>query len=558
MKKLLIAAFVVLGIGIGLWLAHPAYHSWKQKRFLTQAEAAFLKSDYTNAIFSARKILDLNGGNLDACRLLAQISEKMKSPQAIAWRARIVELAPGEATNRLELARTALNFGHGQQAELALQGVTNSARDTVDFHLLSAMVAVGRNNLPAAEEHCAEAVRLDPNHHAARFNLAVLQLQSTNSLLHPAAIATLQQMCSDPAHRRDALRNLAAAARKNNAPDRGLNYTRQLLAEAPVTFADRLLHLLLLHESRSPELSDYLASLEALAAQDINDVSTLGAWLRGHQRSDEALKWLLNLPPAMQAERATTELLAGCYADQGGWTNVQTTLEGANWGDQEFIRLALLARAHRELNQKRGSRSDWQATLKAASGRLNALRVLLDITRAWQWTDERDEVAWRIIQEFPAERQMLSLLEKTYAAAGNTAGLLKVYSALMKYDSPDAVAKNNFAAISLLLNRQVNEAREIARENFQLHPQDSVIVSTYAFSLHLQGKTDDGLKLLQRLQGDELRKPGVATYYGVLLAAAGQTNQALEYLDLAAQSPQLLPEEKSLITGARAQVSPGK
>ncbi len=558
MKKLLLAALVVLGIGLSLWLAHPAYRSWKQKRFLTQAQAAFLKNDFTNAAFSARKTLDLNGGNADACRLLAQIAEKMKSPQAIAWRARVVELAPNQATNRLELARTALNFGQGQQAELALQGVKDTARNTVDFHLLSAMVAVGRNNLQSAEDHCAEAVRLDPNNHSARFNLAVLQLQSTNSLLHPAAIETLRQLSSDPAHRRDALRNLAAAARKKKDPAGGLSYSRQLLAESPVAFADRLLHLQLLQESRSPEMSDYLASLETQAAQDINDLSSLGAWLRGHQLSDEALKWLLNLPPQTQAERAVTELLAGCYADQGGWTNVQSTLEGGNWGDQEFIRLALLTRAHRELNQKFGSRSDWQAALNAASGRLNALYVLLDMARAWRWADERDEVAWRIVQEFPAERQMLSLLEKTYVATGNTAGLQKVYSAMMKYDSPDAVAKNNFAAISLLLNRRADEAREIARENFQLHPQDSVIVSTYAFSLHLQGKTDDGLKLLAQLKSDELRKPGVATYYGLLLAAAGQTNRALEYLDLAVQSTQLLPEEKTLIANARAQTSAKK
>ena len=543
---------------MGIWLAHPTYHAWKQNRFLTQAQAAFLKSDFTNAAFNARKTLDLNGANLEAVRLMAQIAEQYKSPQALAWRARVVELAPDEATNRLELARTALAFGNSPQADLALQGIKDSSRGTVDFHLLSALAAMARNNFSAAEAHCAEAVRLDPNNNSARFNLAVLQLQSTNTALHDAATTTLQQVSSDPAHRRDALRNLAAAARKKNDPALALTYSRPLLAESPVAFDDRLLHLLLLKESGSSEMSDYLASLETLAARDVKDLSILGSWLRGHQMSDEALHWLLNLPTTTQAKRAATELIAECYADQGGWTNVQSTLESGNWGDQEFIRLALLARAHRELNQKFGTHSDWQAAVNAAAGRLKALYVLLDMARAWHWADERDELAWRIIQEFPSERQVLAMLEKNYSATGNTPGLLKVYAALMKYDSPDAVAKNNFAAISLLLNRQLNEAGEIARDNFQLHPQDSVIVSTYAFSLHLQGKTGEGLKLLSQLKPDELRQPGVATYYGVLLAAAGQTNQALEHLDLAAQAPQLLPEEKTLITNARAQISPKK
>ena len=455
----------------------------------------------------------------------------------------------------MELARTALNHGNGAQAGRALQGIQDAASNTVDFHLLSALVAVGRNNFPAAEEHCAEAVRLEPASHSARFNLAVLQLQSTNTAGHAAATQTLQELCSDPAHRRDALRNLAAAHKKNE-PAQALNYSRQLLAEAPVAFDDRLLHLLLLKASRSAEMSDYLASVEAIATQDINDLSRLGAWLRGHQMSDEALHWLLNLPPTTQAGRAATELIAACYADQGGWTNVQSTLASGNWGDQEFIRLALLARAHRELNQKFGTHSDWQAAVNAAAGRRQALYVLLDMARAWRWTDEHDEVAWRILQEFPAERQLLPLLEKNYSATGNTPGLWKVYAALMKYDSPDVFAKNNFAAVALLLNRQVNEAHEIARENFQLHPQDGVILSTYAFSLHLQGRTGEGLKLFDQLTRAELRKPGVATYYGVLLAAAGQTDPAREYLDLAAQSNQLLPEEKTLLANARAQISP--
>ena len=549
---------VLLAAAASLWLGRPAYQRWKQNRFLAQAQDAFLKGDFTNAMFSARKTLDLNGGNPEACRLMAQIAEKLQSPQAIAWRARIVELAPDAGSNRLELARTALSFGNGPQADLALRGITDTASNTADFHLLAALVAVGRNNFSSAEEHCAEAVRLEPTNHFARFNLAVLQLQSSNSTFHAAATRTLQELCADPVHRRDALRNLAAAAHKKNQLAEALTLSKQLLAEPPVAFSDRLAHLRLLKESHSAELADYLASLEVLAAQDVNDLSNLGSWLRAQQMSDEALHWLLSLPPKAPTDRAATELIAACYADQGGWTNVQRTLENGNWGDQEFIRLSLLARAHRELNQKFGTRSDWQAAINAASGRRRALFVLLDMAQAWHWNDERDEVAWRIIQEFPAERQVLSLLEKNYAATGNTPGLLKVYAALMKYDSPDAVAKNNFAAISLLLNRQVDVAREIARDNFHQHPQDSIILSTYAFSLHLQGKTGEGLKLLEQLKPDELRQPGVATYYGVLLAAADRTNQALEYLGLAAQATQLLPEEKSLIANALALISQKK
>ena len=192
------------------------------------------------------------------------------------------------------------------------------------------------------------------------------------------------------------------------------------------------------------------------------------------------------------------------------------------------------------------------------SGGSWTLRVTAELfpASAWNWQPEQEELAWKILQQFPAERSFLTVLERIYAASSNTSGLQKVYAAMMKYASPNAVAKNNFAAVSLLLNRQVSEAAEIAHANYDEHPEDGVIASTHAFALHLQGHTGDGLKVLEKLKEAELQKPAVATYYGVLLAADGQTDKAKAYLTIAAQSAQLLPEEKTLVAKAAANNCP--
>ena len=76
------------------------------------------------------------------------------------------------------------------------------------------------------------------------------------------------------------------------------------------------------------------------------------------------------------------------------------------------------------------------------------------------------------------------------------------------------------------------------------------MASTYAYSLHLQGRTQEGLKLLEKLPGDKLRLPGVATYYGVMLTAAGQPAKAKTYLEIAGRS-NLLQEEKTLVAVAQ-------
>jgi Flp pilus assembly protein TadD len=550
-KKIVIAVLIAIAIGTSLWFARPLYKNWKQNRFLIQAQNAWAKADYTNAIFSARKVLEINPANIGACRLMAQLAEQAKSPQAITWRARVADLAP-ETTNRLELARTALLFGNIPQAERALRSINPTNCNTVDFHTLSAMLALAQNNFSAAEEHCAKAAELDPKNKFARFNLAVLRSQSTNTATSDAAIQTLEELCSDPGHRRDSLRNLASAFARRKDFANAQKYSKQLLDEAPVPFDDRLIHLTILQESRSPEISAYLASLETFAAPDANNLNSLGSWLRAHRMSDEALNWLIHLPQNVRTKSSTSELIVECYFDRADWAGAQAILENEKWNDLDFVRLALLARTQRELNQKFSAQSNWRAAMNAASGRVKALYALLEMADSWRWESERTDAAWRILEQFPSERQLLAMLERTYTVSGDTHGLQKVYATMMKYSTPDAVAKNNFAAVSLLLKLQTGEAFEIARDNFARHPHDEVITSTYAYALHLQGRTQDGLNLLEKLTAQQLRKPEVATYYGVLLAAAGQTNKAAEFLKIGSQSKRLLPEEKALISNALA------
>jgi hypothetical protein len=54
---------------------------------------------------------------------------------------------------------------------------------------------------------------------------------------------------------------------------------------------------------------------------------------------------------------------------------------------------------------------------------------------------------------------------------------------------------------------------------------------------------------MSTLNPTQLHEPATAAYYGVFLAAAGNTQEAREYLQLGATA-KLLPEEKTLITKA--------
>jgi hypothetical protein len=56
---------------------------------------------------------------------------------------------------------------------------------------------------------------------------------------------------------------------------------------------------------------------------------------------------------------------------------------------------------------------------------------------------------------------------------------------------------------------------------------------------------------MEKLKPASLEKPSIALYYGVLLAATGETDKDAHFFHLAQTQGALLPEEKALIKISR-------
>jgi Flp pilus assembly protein TadD len=541
---------LVVLIAVGAWFSRPIFRGWKERRSLQQAQEFFAKEDYRNAILAARQALAANPSNIEASRLMANVTEIMRSPEALKWRQRVVDLQPQNFTNLMQLAKTAILQGDYPQAAQALRGIAVTNQANAPFHQLAAMVAIGLNNPGLAERHLSEASRLDPTNKLHQLNRAILQLQARDQKLVDGALSTLQQLYDDPVYRKDALRHLALAASRNKDFDKAQVFSLELQADPNATLEDRLLHLTMLKEGGNTNFGSYLARLEAELAKSPEQVGALTAWLVNHKLTDEAARWLESLPEAARSQRSVALALADVFTAQKDWKGLQTLLETADWGNLDFVRLALLSRAAREERQEMGSQASWRAAVKAASEGSKSLAALAGMAQAWSWPREQEELLWLIVQRYPGERWALESLKQMYLATSNSRGLHKLNATLATVDADDVVAKNNLAALSLLLNLQTARAHELAREVYSRVPTNAVFASTYAYSLHLQGKTREGLQALEALPASQLESPSIAAYYGVLLAAEGQTEKATKYLDLASRG-QLLPEEKVMIEAAR-------
>jgi predicted Zn-dependent protease len=554
MKKAILASLVIAVGCLGLWFfGRPAYRHYEERRALERAKTFLAKGDYRNASLSARQTLQVNPLNLEACELMADLAEKSRSPYVLDWRRRIVEVAP-TLQNKLQLAAAAL---HAQAppyplAAQTLDELKDAAAGVAAYHALAAELALRLKRPEEAVAQFEQASRLEPTNELPQLNLAVLHLQSTNAGAASAARATLERLRASTNVGTVALRWLVAESLDRNDLSSAERFSRQLLADAHAAPDDRLQHLTILQRSNNPEFKPYLAALERNSLTNAAEVYGISTWMVGHGLVGDALAWVTGCPAKLRAEQPVPLALVDCYVAKKDWRGLDTSLQEQKWGDREFLRFAFLSRSAAELNQKLAADSRWHSAIREADERLGPLTALMTMATTWGRDQAREDLLWQIAQRFPRERWALRELERLYLAAGNTHGLNKVYSTLASYTPNDLIAQNNLAATSLLLRLNLSQAHALAKEVFTRHPKEAIVPSTcatYAFSLHLQGRTKEGLGVLEKLKPDALETPSVALYYGLLLSASGETNKAGKYLALA-QKADLLPEEKALAAEA--------
>ena len=549
LKRLCIAAVVTVLLGAGLWISYPIYKKQMAKRALTQARTRMAQKNYREASLCARNVLSVYPAHVEAVQILASVTEAVRSPEMVKWQQRLVQLEPAVLQHRLKLARQALLYRNPALAQEALNGADATAQQSVEFHQLSALVETTLGKLDLAESHFTQAAKLSPTNHQIQLNLAVLRLQSTNPPVALAAEKSLETLSQHDDTRLEALRQLIQIARKRHGLATAESFSRQLQAAPDAGFDDRLQHLSILTDMGDAEAAPYLSTLQRVAESTPEHILALGTWMIGRKQTDQALTWLNQLPDATRQQLPVMKALAECHVAKADWPRLQSLLRDQAWGDSEPMRLALLARAGSMLGEDLTARSKWKSAVREATSNLNSLNALLQLTTLWQWESEREDLLWTIFERYPRERWALKDLELLHLVKGDTRGLYEVYVRQVSDNPKDIGAKNNLATTSLLLGTQLTDAYALAQQVYAADPNNPAYVSTAAFSFHRQGQTAEGIKILEQLPPDTLKLPAVAVYYGVLLAAAGETNKARAYLEIAKAS-RLLPEETALVEQA--------
>jgi hypothetical protein len=612
MRKILIvllAGTVLLLVG---YAAYRGYKVYKQERMVKLARQFIEKNDVRNAVLALNQALASNPRNVQALRLMAELAGAAGLPQALYYRSQVVEFNPESLEDRLALANAAVAQSELQQATNALSGVSEAGKKTFAFNNVAGTVAVlaaqaanlasqraavvgqrasnsvskavaaskfaeadslraeathylaeaasqyalAISHLAEAEVYLKEAARLDPTNPAPQLNLAVVRLHQTNEQAQSQARLALNELRSNPGLKCQALRELTIDAARHGRTNDALALSQELSQQTNSVFKDKLIHLDVLRQAQSPEFGPTLAAFQAEAGTDQTKIYQLGAWqeLLPTNGPTLALNWLTKLPDETITNMPVALLLADCYSLNKDWERLQKFAEGQNWGQLEFTRHALMARAFRGRDMMDTAKTEWGQAIKAVSGSLARLVELLRLADSWGWPVEKEELLSSIVNQYPKETWAYQYLAKFLYAQGRTRSLMSLFNQQAKSKPSDLEAKNNLALTALLLDAQEMKPNDLAAEAYHKVSTNASFASTYAFSLYCQKNYPEALKVIETLKPADLEKASIAGYYGLILVKCGDKDKALKYLGYGLAATVMLPEEKKLFEQAKATI----
>ena len=560
-RRLLISIVLLALLFMAGVVGWRKFKVFREHRMVDRARALIEKKDYSEAMLSIRRALQLNPRDLNANKMALELTEVANSKEALYWHRVVSELEPDKLENHLGLVNCALRSNELEIANQALDRVSEPERKKASYRDAAGRVAQVLNRLPEAQRHFDEAAKLEPANDEYRLHAATVHMQSDDAAIRAEGRGTVETLLSHPKLGRTASRALFEDLLRNKEWEQALEIGKKFQSGPDAPIGDRMRYLALLRQLQHPDFAGYLLTLQENSVNDPETVAALISWLTVNSLVDLAVEWSRRLPEKVASKMPVPAAVAECYATRQDWETLAALVSDANWEYADFLRLAFLARVQREKGdhgdkgEQLQSRNSWNSAVRASGNRPETLIMLIRYAAKWGWENETTDALWLMARGATGQQPALNALYQAYAAKANSRGLLNVVSRTLEIDPKDLVAQNNVVLLSLLLNVNMDRAQTLAEEAYKKLSDNPGVISTYAFALHLRGKTEQGISLMRKLGEKQLSDPSYAAYFGVLLVAGDEPTEAKKYLEIAEAAGvipkgKLLPEEMALVKNA--------
>jgi Tfp pilus assembly protein PilF len=551
----LIVLAVIAGFALGLLVLSigPRFvNAWRESRLLRQAETNLKQGNFNAANDTARRALQIDRDSLAAYQILAEATEKQNRAETVVWRAQIARLQPRDIDSQLNLASAALRFGQLDAARKALESVPKENRESAPYHVVAGWLARAQGDEAGQERHFAAALEKEPRNETYQYNLAAVRIKSPDSQKNAQAREALEQLAKTAPFRAGSLRALLNDAIRHNDLKAADRFAQELQLSPQVTFADDLLCLDFYKKLDQKKLATLLEKVKPLAARQPEDLAALMAWMNGNAMSAEVLRWMEKLPPEKTANPPPAIEVADAFAAQKNWSRLRRWTKSTNWGDSEYLGLAYQAYARQQSRQEGAdaeSVSLWHDAERACEENPEHEIRLARLASKWNLPSQAEQLWLRVAHNPLSRREALDALFEIYRASNDLPNLYLTAMRLHETSPEEPLIAAEYARLSIILDRNQTEGQRVAKEAFDQAPTEPPCVVAQALSLNSQGRTPDGIVILQKLPPEKLHDARVALYLAVLLVSDGEADAAHEFID-AANSGFVYPEEKKLLQEA--------
>src|SRR5881409_1295709 len=416
---LLIVTFLLAGL-LALVLGNYAprvYRDWRQKRLLDRASSLLQEQKFNEAAHMAREAVKVRPDSLKGYYVLAEATEKQNLEETVSWRAQIARLLPNDPDSQLNLASAALRFGEIDLARQALHRVSPKDRDRAAFHVVAGWLARAQGNLVEQEQQFAAAVNKEPGNDLYRFNLAALQIHSTDAGKSAKARETLERLSKIAPFRTGALRALLNDAVARNDLAAADNFAQQLQMSPEITFGDYLLCLNFYRKLDEKKFRLLLERVKPFAARDSSDLASLMYWMNQNGLAGDVVKWIDKLPAAQLGSPPTSIAVADAYAVVKNWSRLKRWTRSpatAGWADSEYLRLAYQAIATRQSQSRSGGTANtefetlWRSAEQLTNEQPEHELTLARLASKWELENESEELWQRVTENPPMRREARS------------------------------------------------------------------------------------------------------------------------------------------------------
>jgi len=543
---------VAVGIAVVL-IVVSVLPGWLSGRWAGEAETLLGEGALADAEAKARAALEVREENAQALRVLIEITAGTNNAEAILLSNRLMETGRADFEDRIQFTELAQAVGDIEGARPVIEQLKAERPTDPSVILLEARQAALDGESDLALQKVEDALSMDENNPKARLLRGLLLTRSADPVRRlQGKEALIAASRSEKRVGIEALMALLASDNLNIYPDERRSLADLLSAHPLAGIPEKLLALQNLIVSDPEGRSGYVSRATLLFSEK-PDSALLIRWLIAIGEPESALE---RIPEEVGDDRIYFDARVSALMRLGRYDEVRQTIRD----DTRFLSPIEKASIQIYLGPPNGDAEAgnalWDDVFQLATeeDRPDVLLNLAQYAQA-QGQAERAVECYRAAFELGlGKRDSLALWQKYFLATLSLDDLeisREVAARIHDRYPEDPSSQNNLAYLSLLLDRDVEQARQMSEALVEAYPDAIAFRTTLALAYLKSGAADRAWTILEVDRIDWSGEEASSRIIVALTAKeAGHPKEALEYV-AGIDPDDLLSAEREMLTQVR-------